>query len=90
MTWSSAADKHQIPRDETLYALGEPYMVVDPFGRSRSGSSRPPVLYIGPSRYGTLEILVLHDPAERGLFIFHVMRLRMSTALAVGYRGEGT
>jgi len=65
-------------------------LVVDPYGRERSGGSRPPALYIGPSRYGTLEILVVHDRARRELFIFHVMRLRISTALAVGYRGEGT
>lgn len=89
ITWSSAAGKHGIARDEVIFAMSRAHLVVDPFGPRRAGRLRPPALYIGPSQSGTLEILAMHEP-PRHIFVFHVMRLRHSTAAAVGYEGEGT
>jgi len=57
------------------------------FGLARPGYDSAPDLYIGPSRYGTLEILVDKVP-PRGLVVFHVMPLRESTRQKAGYDEE--
>jgi len=88
ITWSSAADKHGIPREEALYAMTRPHDVYDPYGQVRPGQSKAPTLFIGPSRFGTLEVLAMRTPPG-GFFVFHVMLLRASTAASVGYEGEG-
>lgn len=86
VTWADSADKHEIPRDEALYAMGHAHRVVQAFGEPRVGDVLP-TLFIGPSRYGTLEVLaVIRPPAD--VRIFHVMRLRESTRLAAGYEED--
>lgn len=89
ITWNAAADKHRIPREEALYAMFHAHAVVHGFGAPRPGFSVSPTLFIGPSRYGTLEVLVILSPPEE-MFIFHVMLLRASTAQAAEYEGEGS
>jgi hypothetical protein len=56
VTWTESADKHEIPRNEALYgaAMSHPHHVVKEFGQPRVGDVAP-TLFIGPSRYGTLE-----------------------------------
>ena len=82
-----SADKRGIPHDEVLYAMAE--------GRLWDSwqEPRPPHgktwLWIGPSRYGTLEVIA-EVTAPRDITIFHVMPLRQSTADQVGYREEET
>jgi len=73
ITWAESAAKHRIPRDEALYAIAHADLFIESFGQARIGD-RAPSLFIGPSRYGTLEI-----------WVFHVMSLRESTAKAAGY-----
>jgi hypothetical protein len=86
VTWTESADKHEIPHDEALYAMSHPHYVVKEFGEPRVGD-RPPTLFIGPSRFGTLEVLaVIRPPSE--VHIFHVMQLRESTRMSAGYEGE--
>ncbi len=84
--WADSASKHGIPRDEVLYAIAHAELFVESFGQPSSGG-RSPSLFIGPSRHGTLEVLVIVTP-PRDLWIFHVMRLRESTALVAGYVSE--
>jgi hypothetical protein len=83
VTWSPSADQHGIDRDEALYAMAHADWVVREFGRPRAGDLAP-TLFIGPSRYGTLEVLAELTPPDR-IWVFHVMRLRESTRLAAGY-----
>ncbi|MEV7973998.1 hypothetical protein [Cellulomonas sp. NPDC089187] len=87
VTWAESAEKRGIPRDEVLYAIAHAHAMYEDFGEPRPPHQRSPRLYIGPSRYGTLEILVeITPPAE--VLIFHVMPLRVSTSQAVGYQEE--
>lgn len=86
VTWTASADDHEIPHDEALYAMSHPHHVVTQFGEPRVDDVSP-TLFIGPSRFGTLEVLaVIRPPA--GVHIFHVMRLRESTRISAGYEGE--
>jgi hypothetical protein len=84
VTWADSADEHEIPHDEALYAMSHAVMVVREFGEPRVAGLAP-TLFIGPSRYGTLEVLADITPPDR-VWIFHVMRLRESTRLAAGYQ----
>jgi hypothetical protein len=86
VTWTASADKHNIPHDEALYAMSHPHHVVQRFGGPRVGDV-PPTLFIGPSRFGTLEVLaVIRPPAD--VHIFHVMPLRESTRISADHKGE--
>lgn len=82
--WADSAGKHGIPREEALYAMARPHHVVKAFGQPRIGTVAP-TLFIGPSRFGTLEVLAVITPPG-GIWIFHVMRLRESTRTAAGYK----
>ena len=84
VSWSASADKHGIPRDEALSAMSNPYAIYPDFQAPRSGFARSPTLFVGPSRYGTLEIIVVITPPA-DVHILHVMVLRESTRDAVGY-----
>lgn len=83
ITWADSAAKHRIPRDEALYAIAHAELFIESFGQPRRGDLAPS-LFIGPSRYGTLEVLVVITP-PRDIWVFHVMPLRASTARAAGY-----
>lgn len=86
VTWADSADKHEIPHNEALYAMSHPHHVVKQFGEPRVGDV-PPTLFIGPSRFGTLEVIaVIRPPGD--VHIFHVMPLRESTRISAGYKGE--
>lgn len=84
MSWSESADKHGISRDEALYAMSHAHAVYPDFQTPRGGFDRAPTLFIGPSRDGTLEVIVIITPPA-DVYIFHVMVLRESTRDAVGY-----
>ena len=87
MTWAPSASKHGIPHDEALYAMLHAEAVYEDFEPPREGFQTSPTLYIGPSRFGTLEVMVTVVPPS-GINVFHVMRLRASTRLSVGFDGE--
>lgn len=84
--WADSASKHGISRDEVLYAIAHAELFVESFGQPRV-DGQSPSLFIGPSRHGTLEVLVIISP-PRDLWIFHAMRLRESTAMAAGCASE--
>ena len=83
ITWAESAAKHRIPRDEALYAIAHAELFVESFGQARIGDHAPS-LFIGPSRYGTLEVLAVITP-PREIWVFHVMPLRASTAEVAGH-----
>lgn len=87
MTWAPSADKHGIPHDEALYAMLHAEAVYEDFEPPREGFQTSPTLYIGPSRFGTLEVMVMVSPPS-GITVFHVMRLRESTRLSVNFDEE--
>lgn len=70
-----------------MWAMAHADMAVRSFGPLRAGEIAP-TLFIGPSRFGTLEVLAEVTPPDR-VWIFHVMRLRESTGLAAGFQQEG-
>lgn len=84
--WADSASRHGISRDEVLYAIAHAELFIESFGQPREGGQSPS-LFIGPSRHGTLEALVIITP-PRDLWIFHVMRLREGTAATAGYVSE--
>lgn len=84
VTWAESADKHGVPHDEALYAMSHAHHVVREFRVPRVGGAAP-TLFIGPSRYGTLELLATITPPD-GVHIFRVMTLRESTRTAAGYQ----
>ena len=84
VTWTESADKHGIPHEEALYAMSHAHKVVRELGVPRVGALAP-TLFIGPSRFGTLEVLATITPPA-GVHIFHVMPLRESTRTAAGYQ----
>ena len=84
LTWSESADKHNVPRDEALYAMSHAHAIFPNFQAARGGFNRSPTLFIGPSRYGTLEVIAIVTPPA-DVYIFHVMPLRESTRKSVDY-----
>ncbi|WP_448060789.1 hypothetical protein [Cellulomonas hominis] len=87
VSWTASADKHGIPRDEALYAIGHAHAWYEDFGDPRPPHDVSPRLYIGPSRLGTLEVLVnITPPAD--ILIFHVMPLRESTRRDVRFEED--
>lgn len=85
VTWSDSADKHSIPREEALYAMSHAHAIYPDFQAPRGGFKRPPTLFIGPSRRGTLEVIAIVTPPS-DVHIFHVMALRESTRNSVRYQ----
>jgi hypothetical protein len=85
VTWSESAAKHGIPREEALYAMSHADGMYPNFQPPRPGFHRAPTLFIGPSRYGTLEVIAIVTPPGE-VFVFHVMALRDSTRNLVGYQ----
>ncbi|MDR1999569.1 MAG: hypothetical protein LBQ06_06470 [Frankiaceae bacterium] len=84
LRWSESAGEHGIPHEEAMWAMANPHLVIQEFGETRVGTD-PPTLFIGPSRFGTLEVLAdIRPPAD--VWVFHVMRLRETTRRAAGYR----
>ena len=86
VTWADSAAKHRIPRDEALYAIAHAELYIESFGPLRVGDQAPS-LFIGPSRYGTLEVLAVITP-PREIWVFHVMPLRATTAKVARYETE--
>ena len=86
MTWSDSAGRHGIPHDEVLYAMSHAHKVVREYGSPQVDGS-PPTLFIGPSRFGTLEVLATITPPNQ-VHIFHAMRLRELTRTAAGFTEE--
>ncbi|KQT96734.1 MULTISPECIES: hypothetical protein [Sanguibacter] len=84
MTWADSAGEHDIPQDEALYAMLYAHALYDDFEDPRPGHDTSPRLYIGPSRFGTLEVMVNITPPG-DVRVFHVMRLRETTRTTVGY-----
>jgi hypothetical protein len=78
-----SADEHDIPHDEALYAMLHGARFED-FEDPRPPHG-PATLWIGPSRFGTLEVIAEVSP-PRDLEVFHVMNLRPGTAEKVGYQ----
>jgi len=52
---------------------------------ARPGHSIVPHLYVGPSRFGTLEVLAEIGPCD--MVIFHAMPLRLSTQADIDQQG---
>src|SRR5450756_984957 len=50
-----SADKLNVPREEALYAMSHAHAIFPNFQATRGGFNRSPTLFIGPSRYGTLD-----------------------------------
>jgi hypothetical protein len=84
ITWAESADRHGIPHEEALYAMSHVHAAYPDFQAPRGGFKRSPTLFIGPSRYGTLEVIAIVTPPA-DVHIFHVMTLRESTRNKVGY-----
>lgn len=83
--FSPDAEKRGIPRDEVFYAMMHGQFWDDwEDPRPPHGPTR---LWVGPSRFGTLEVIAEITPPD-GVWIFHVMPLRQSTADKVGYEEQ--
>lgn len=82
--WTPSADKHGIPRDEVLYAMTHA-TVERQWPPAREGHTTVPRLYVGPSRFGTLEVLA--EVGDGSVVIFHAMRLRASTQTRLNKEG---
>ncbi|MFI8526284.1 hypothetical protein ACIGB8_17630 [Promicromonospora sukumoe] len=65
--------------------MSHPDYVAVAYGEPRVPGGRRPDLYIGPSRFGTLEVLATITPSD-GVHIFHAMPLRETTRLTTGAR----
>lgn len=77
VTWNPSADRHGITHEETLYAMLHNYLHVPRFEEPREGHGKAPDLFIGPSRFGALEVMAVVEPGS--VRVFHVMRLRETT-----------
>ncbi len=82
--WTPSADKHGIPRDEVLYAMSNA-TIERQWPPARKGRAIVPRLYIGPSRFGALEVLA--EVGDGSVVIFHAMRLRASTQTRLNEEG---
>jgi hypothetical protein len=58
--------------------MSHAHAIFPTFQATRGGFNRSPTLFIGPSRYGTLEVIAIVTPPA-DVHIFHVMALREST-----------
>jgi len=84
VTWSEGAEKHNIPRDEALYAISHAHAIFPNFQAARGGFNRSPTLFIGPSRYGDVRGHRLSYPPT-DVHILHVMTLREPTRNNICY-----
>ena len=78
MTWAASADKHGVPHEDAIHAIGNAVYVEVEFDEPRPPSRVRPTLYIGPPRQlggPLLEVMVEIVP-PRGMHIFHVMPAR--------------
>ena len=78
VTWAESADKHGIPHEDALHAIGNAYYVESEFEEPRLPGRVRPTLFIGPPRQPggpMLEVMVEVSP-PRDLHIFHVMIAR--------------
>lgn len=85
VTVSSSAYKHGITRDEIFYAIRNAQHVERNYGRPQLPDGARATLFIGPSRFGTLEVLATITPPD-GVHVFHAMQLREVTRAAIGYQ----
>jgi len=76
------AEKRGIPHDEVLYAMANGQFW-DNWEEPRPPHG-PTRLWIGPSRFGTLEVTAELKPPNT-IKIFHVMPLRQTTSDQVNY-----
>ncbi len=78
ITWSDSADKHEVPREDALHAIMNPYFHRSGFDEPRVPGGVRPDLFIGPPRQSggpLLEVMVEMLP-PRGVHVFHVMVAR--------------
>jgi len=84
VTWTASADKHGIPREETVWAITHADLLIG-WPPAREGHTIIPTLAVGPSRFGTLEVLL--EVGEGTVVVFHSMRLRPSTQRKIDQQG---
>jgi len=78
VTWAASADKHGVPHEDAIHAIGNAVYVEVEFDEPRPPGRVRPTLYIGPPRQlggPLLEVMVEIVP-PRGMHIFHVMPAR--------------
>lgn len=78
ITWAGSADKHGIPHEDALHAIGNAHYVEEEFDEPRVPGRLRPTLFIGPPRQlggPMLEVMAELVP-PRDLHIFHVMQAR--------------
>lgn len=78
VTWASSADKHGIPHEDALHAIGNALYAESEFDEPRVPGRVRPTLFIGPPREPAgplLEVMVEVVP-PRNLHVFHVMIAR--------------
>jgi hypothetical protein len=64
--------------------MSHAHAIFPTFQATPGGLNRAPTPFIGPSRYGTLEVIAIVTPPA-DVHIFHVMPLRESTRKSVDY-----
>lgn len=78
VTWSAAADKHGVAREDALHAMVHALYVETAFDDPRPPATVRPTLYLGPQRdvrAPLLEVMVESTP-PRDVHVFHVMPAR--------------
>jgi hypothetical protein len=86
VTWAGSADKHGIPHEDALHAIGNAYYVESEFEEPRLPGRVRPTLFIGPPRQRggpMLEVMAEVSP-PRDLHIFHVMIARQKHLDRIG------
>lgn len=78
VTWAQSADKHGIPHEDALHAVGNAFYVESDFDEPRIPGWVRPTLFIGPPRQlgAPLPEVMLEVAPPRDLRIFHVMIAR--------------
>lgn len=82
--WTPSADKHGIARDEVLWAMNHATATLA-WPPAREGRPIIPTLFVGPSRFGTLEVLA--EIGQGSVVIFHAMPLRAATQRRLDQEG---
>lgn len=79
VTWVKSASKHGVEREDAIYAIENAIRTDVNFTGGSNFSRSFVVLAIGPDRQGTRLLEVLFEVrADRGINIFHAMKLRAS------------
>lgn len=75
--WALSASKHHIEHEDALNAILNSTYWLPEFDDPKVAGGRPPHLFIGPSRDGTilLEVMAEVSPPD-DIFVFHVMPAR--------------